>query len=133
MRSIPFMKTSLIIVAVSFIFGCASRAPQTTGQVPGESPHLVPGDTILVSVSTKQGTGQDEVPANLKLPPEKIMADGTIGLDRLKVAGLTPEEAAAKIREAFIKNKYGFASQIVEVKVVKVKPAAPSNARPPHR
>ena len=127
------MKTSLMIVVVIFIFGCASRAPQSTGQVPGESTHLSPGDTILVSVSTKQGTRPDEEPAYLKLPPEKILNNGTIGLDRLKVAGLTPEQAAARIREAFIRNMYGFASQIVEVKVVKVRPTAPANVIPPHR
>src|SRR3974390_932180 len=106
------MKTSRIIVAVSFIFGCACRAPQSSGQVSGESTRLSPGDTILVSVNTKQGTRRDEVPAYLKLPPEKILDDGTIGLDRLKVAGLTPDEAAARIREALIKNMFGIASQI---------------------
>ena len=128
------MKTSLIIVAVNCILGCASRAPQSTGPVPGESTHLSPGDTILVSVSTKQGTRPDEEPAYLKLPPEKIRDDGTISLDGLKVAGLTPGEAAAKIRVAFIKNMYGFASQIVEVKVVKVQPTAPPlNKVLPHR
>jgi protein involved in polysaccharide export with SLBB domain len=133
MSLIPFMKTSLMIVAVSLILGCASRAPQETGQVPGESAYLAPGDTILVSVITRQGTRQDEAPAYLKLPPVKILEDGTISIDGLKVAGLTPEAAAARIRVAFIKNRYGFASQIVEVKVVKLQPTAQPNAVPPHR
>ncbi len=73
------------------------------------------------------------MPAFLELPPEKILEDGTIGLEGPKVAGLTPEEAAAKIREAFIKNRYGFASQIVEIKVVRVQPIAAPKAVPPYR
>jgi protein involved in polysaccharide export with SLBB domain len=122
-----------MIAVASFIVGCASQAPQSAGQAPGESARLSPGDIILVTIMTKQGTRQGELPAYLKLKPQKIQGDGTIALGRLRVVGLTPKEAGAKIRLALIKNLYGFATQILEVKVVKVYTTLPPKALLPDR
>jgi hypothetical protein len=136
MISHPFIRAGLLIPMASLVSGCAtqrleSKASAHYEQLPpretvrSNAAPLSAGDTILISVTTKQGGHLER--------SEKILDDGSIGLYRLKVAGLMPEVAAAKIREAFIMDLYGFASQISEVKATKVQLTASPNAAPPHR
>lgn len=117
---------SIVIVPLfmSFAFECAGQGTSSPERVPNLATRLSPGDTILVSIRSQQPPYP--VPVERR---ERVLDDASISFYKLKVAALTPEEAAAKIRKALIMDLYGV--QIGEVKVVKVQQKSQKAAKPP--
>ena len=112
---------------MSFLIGCISQKPALTASVITQPAQFSAGDTVLVSIRiTQAGT-----PVRVEWRQETIVDDGTIGPYKGKVAGLTPDEAAAKIRKAIIMDLYGV--RIDEVNVVKVQPDGAANGSQPIR
>jgi len=112
---------------VSFVIGCVSKTPTLTRAVIGEPAQLSIGDTVRVSIRATQAG----LPGRVERPEEKILDDGTIGLYKLRVAGLTPHEAATEIRKALIMDLYGV--EIGEVNVAIVQPHDAANRSQPIR
>ena len=123
----PFMRICVLAPLVSFVIGCVSKTPTLTGAVIKDPAQLSVGDTVLISIRATQAG----IPVHVERPPEKIRADGTIGLYKLRVARLTQHEAAIEIRKALIIDLYGI--EIGEVNVVRVQTGGPANGSPPFR
>ena len=63
------------------------------------------GDTVLVSVETETPTGASPSPIF-----GRVLKDGTLAIwcgQRVQIAGLTPDEAASRIKLAVITNYIG--------------------------
>jgi len=127
MISKPFLRICVLVPVVSFVIGCASQKPTLTRAAIRDPAELWIGDTVLISIRATQAG----IPVRVERPPQKVRADGTIGLYKLRVARLTQHEAAIEIRKALIMDLYGI--EIGEVNVVRVQPGGPANGSQPFR
>src|ERR1035438_3524520 len=94
----------LLSAAVGFCVlapGCASQREQNTSKPPKEADRLVAGDPVRINL---RGTGLSLAPMEYSMK-YSLDENGRIKLlfnVSFELAGLTPDEAASRIRDAYV-------------------------------
>lgn len=116
MKRLACLFLGVVLVLGLFSAGCRSSQPMAGGTAIMDCPPLRKGESIRVEME------RFEVGFRVC----EIDADGfvTLGPFRIEVAGLSPDQAASKIRQTFVPWHY---IELI-VRVVRVQPFASGNA-----